>query len=303
MKKEPIRHHYIPQFILRNFCFDGNGNTFYKDIKSKKESIKQIRDIFMEKNLYRDTINSNNPVQIEEDFARFENEVARIIKDRFLESEEIVLNRLEYEKLKLFFALMSFRSRSTQEFFKKKLSKESKKFYVNWQHNKDFEDFWKRNLGKLAKCRSLEEVINNIEIDEPIKVFLMRDTFGFLGKYFCVVEPKKIGEFVLSDCYPVVFRGVCEPQFLNSFEMEIFDIYAISPNRAILFANVGVQRTPREILQIRPLVFNEPIIKENNEILIRVKKLYWEEVEFINNVVIENSNEGFIYKREVNIVD
>lgn len=28
---EPKRHHYIPQFILRNFCFDDNNN-----IPSKK---------------------------------------------------------------------------------------------------------------------------------------------------------------------------------------------------------------------------------------------------------------------------
>lgn len=303
MKKEPIRHHYIPQFILRNFCFDDNGNTFHKDVKSQKESIKQIRDIFMVKNLYRDTINNDNPVQIEEDFARFENEVARIIKEKFLDSEEFILTRLEDEKLKLFFALMSFRSKSTQELFKKELSKESKKIYVNWQQNKNFEDFWKRNLGKLVNCRSLEEVIKNAEIDEPIKVFLTRDTFGFFGKYFCVVEPKNVGEFVLSDCYPVVFSGVCEPPFGASFEMGIFDIYPIAPYRAILFANVGCQGTPRDILQLRPLVLNEPIIKDNNEILFRVKKLYLEEVEIINNMLIENAKEHFIYKREAKIAD
>jgi hypothetical protein len=28
-----------------------------------------------------------------------------------------------------------------------------------------------------------------------------------------------------------------------------------------------------------------------------------EEVEFINNMVVENAKEGFIYKREVKIVD
>lgn len=303
MKKEPIRHHYIPQFILKNFCFDDNGNTFYKDVKSNRKSVKQIRDIFMEKNLYRDTINSDNPVQIEEDFARFESEVARIIKEKFLDLEEFVLTRLENEKLKLFFALMAFRSKSTQELFKKGLSKESKKIYVNWQHNKNFECFWKKNLGKLVKCRSLEDVINNTEIDEPIKVFLTRDTFGFFGKYFCIVEPKSLGEFVLSDCYPVVFSGICAHPFGTSFEMGIFDVYTISPNRAILFANVGCQGVPRDILQLRSLVLNEPIVKDNNEMLFRVKKLYLEEVEFINNMVIEKAKEGFIYKREVRIAD
>ena len=155
----------------------------------------------MERNLYRDTINDENPVKIEEDLARFENEIAHIIKDKLLDKDEFRLTRSDHEKLKLFFALMSFRSKSMQELFKKNLSQESKKLYSNWQHDKNFEDFWKRNLGKLVKCRSLEDATNNEEIDLPIRIFLKRDMFGFWGKYICVVEPKEIGEFVLSDCY------------------------------------------------------------------------------------------------------
>ncbi len=298
LKKEPIRHHYIPQFILRNFCFDNSGNTSYTDVKSKKESVKQIRDIFMEKNLYRDTINDDNPVKIEKDFAQFESEVACIIKEKFLKEEEFVLTSQEDEKLKLFLALMSFRSKSTHDLFKSSLPKESKNFYANWQHDKNFEDFWKRNLGKLAKCRSLKDVINNTEIDEPIKAFLTRDTSGFFGKYFCIVEPRDAGEFVLSDCYPVVLRGIGLP-FLK---LEIFDIYVLSPNRAILFANNGCEGTPREILQLRPLILCKPT-KDNNNLLFKVKNLYFEEVETINKMVIKNAKEGFICKREKRLFD
>ena len=283
---------------MRNFCIDENENTIFVDAKTKEQSKKQVRDLFMERNLYRDTINDENPVKIEEDLARFENEVAHIIKDKFLEKNEFVLTQSEDEKLKLFFALMSFRSKSTQELFKKKLSKESKNIYSNWQHNKNFEDLWKRNLGKLVKCRSLEDVRNNKEIDEPIKIFLQRDTFGLFGKYFCVVEPKDVGEFVLSDGYPITFRGVCESPFCASFEVDIYDIFALSPQRAILFANIGCKGTPKDILKMRDLVFNEPIRNEKNELLFRVKKLYLEEVEIINNMIIEHAKKGFIYRGE-----
>lgn len=302
MKKEPIRHHYIPQFILRNFCFDDSGNTFYKDKKSKKESVKQVRDIFMGKNLYRDTINNDNPVKIEEDFARFESEAACIIKEKFLKAEEFVLTPPENEKLKLFFALMSFRSKSTHELFKKKLTKESKNFYINWQRNKNFEDFWKRNLAGLVKCRSLNDVINNTEIDDPVKVFITRDTFGFFGKYFCIVEPRTIGEFVLGDCYPVAFKGLIKPPIGNIVELGIFDIYPLSPTRAILFANVGSKKTDRTILQLRPLILNEPT-NINNNLLFCVKKIYLEEVELINKMVIEEAKEGVIYKKETKLFD
>ena len=65
MKKEPIRHHYIPQFILRNFAFDDSGKILYYDKKQNTVSVVDSRDIFMEKNLYRDEINNfGEPTQI-----------------------------------------------------------------------------------------------------------------------------------------------------------------------------------------------------------------------------------------------
>ncbi|MDE6214718.1 MAG: DUF4238 domain-containing protein, partial [Lachnospiraceae bacterium] len=36
MNKEPIRHHYIPQFILRNFCFDEENRLYYFNKKTSE---------------------------------------------------------------------------------------------------------------------------------------------------------------------------------------------------------------------------------------------------------------------------
>ena len=58
MNKEPVRHHYIPQFILRNFCFNDRDDLFYFDKKDSQISVKKTRDIFMVRNLYRDEINN-----------------------------------------------------------------------------------------------------------------------------------------------------------------------------------------------------------------------------------------------------
>ncbi len=69
---EPIRHHFIPQFILHNFCFNERKTNYY-DIKAKTIMVKNTREIFMEKNLYRDELNSAaEPTQIEKDFAKVE---------------------------------------------------------------------------------------------------------------------------------------------------------------------------------------------------------------------------------------
>lgn len=81
--KDPKRHHYIPQFILRNFCFDTDRNQlFYFDKRTSTISIKQPKDIFMVKNLYRDDINNSDDImRIEKDMARFESETAKIIAE------------------------------------------------------------------------------------------------------------------------------------------------------------------------------------------------------------------------------
>lgn len=80
MNKEPIKHHYIPRFLLKPFCDEGSYLYFY-DKKKQIVRYSNITEVFMERNLYRDEYNQiEDPVQIEKDFARFENEVSGIVK-------------------------------------------------------------------------------------------------------------------------------------------------------------------------------------------------------------------------------
>ena len=46
MKQEPKRHHYIPQFILRNFQ-DENSQVSYWDIENSKLEKRNTRSVFM----------------------------------------------------------------------------------------------------------------------------------------------------------------------------------------------------------------------------------------------------------------
>lgn len=101
MHSEPIRHHYIPQFILKNFCFE-EQHLHYFDKQTGCVSVKDTRDVFMVRNLYRDEINSSlDPVKIEKDLAEYEREVAPIMKERFLSEREIFLSAEEEAKIRL----------------------------------------------------------------------------------------------------------------------------------------------------------------------------------------------------------
>ena len=106
MHPEPIRHHYIPQFILKNFCFK-ERHLYYFDKQTGCTSVKDTRDVFMARNLYRDEINyAADPVKIEKDLAEYEREIAQIIRERFLDGREIFITPQEDAKLKLFFAII-----------------------------------------------------------------------------------------------------------------------------------------------------------------------------------------------------
>ena len=117
MKKEPIRHHYIPQFILRNFACDNDKKLVrYCNKESLYISECETSEIFMERNLYRDEINcKDKPVQIEHDLSVYEREVAELVKAKFLDKRKIELTEEEDSAIKLFFAIMSFRNINAKE--------------------------------------------------------------------------------------------------------------------------------------------------------------------------------------------
>ena len=301
MKNEPIRHHYIPQFILRNFCFDDNNNLYYYDRESNTVSVKKTQYVFMERNLYRDEINSpEEKTKIETDLAKYESEVAKIINERFLHGNDIYLTLEEDEKLKLFFAIMGFRNENAYRLFDGNITEESKVFYLKYQRDGNFNDFWKRNLGQLANCRSLKDVFDNPLIDEPIKAFMARDTYNLAGKYFVVVEKRGDRDFVIGNSYPTGITGYDDEK--KGLVLLMFEIFPLSPNRVLLFAANGVDNAPKVASRLRYDIFRRPILNEQTgKIRIHVKKIYKNDVDFINEAIVNNSKIGFAFRDKSHI--
>lgn len=294
MNKEAVRHHYIPQFILRNFCFDDKNRLYFYDKKTSKIIIRKTKEIFMIRNLYRDDINSiDNPTKIEKDLARFESEVAQIITERFLNENQISITLDEDEKLKIFFAIMAFRSKITSDNFGIGATNESKTFYSVYQKNGDLSDFWKRNLRILVNCRSLKEVLNHKEIDNPIKMFLLRDTLGYSGLYFIVAERRGHIDFIVSDVYPTLIYGETDA----GVELPMYSICPISPDRIILLAANGVEGAPKSVAIFSDEFLKKPKLSPNKKVLtIHVKKMYENEVKYVNSMIIRAAYEGYVIK-------
>ncbi len=300
MKKKPIRHHYIPQFILRNFCFNDKSNLFFFDKKTSKMLIKNTKDIFMVKNLYRDDINNpDEPVKIEKDLARFENEISQIITKKFLHNNEITISLKDDEKIKLFFAVMAFRSNGTRRFFTSKMSEESRAFYSTYQKNGDLTDFWKRNLSNLVNCRSLKDIIQHTEIDFPIKAFFQRDILGLFGLYFIVVERRGPLDFIISDVYPTVISGELD----DGLELPLYNIFPISPDRIILIASNGIESASKNIVVLPDNILKKPKLNPiKKEITIHVRKIYEDEVRHLDSILIKEASEGFAFKTKHRVI-
>lgn len=296
MNKEPVKHHYIPQFILRNFCFDDRSHLFFYNKKTSKVSTRNTKEIFMVRNLYRDDINNiDNPTKIEKDMARFESEVAQIITERFLNENEISITLDEDEKLKLFFAIMAFRSKITSDNFGIGASDESKTFYSAYQKNGDLSDFWKRNLGNLVNCRSLKEVLNHKKIDDPIKMFFLRDILGYSGLYFVVAERRGHIDFIISDVYPTLIYGETDA----GIELPMYSVCPISPDRIILLASNGVEGAPKSVATFSDEFLKKPKWNSNKKVItIHVKKMYEDEVKYVNSMIINAAYEGFAFRSE-----
>lgn len=299
LKNEAIRHHYIPQFILKNFCFNDKGKVYYYEKMKNGFSIKDTCNVFMEKNLYRDEINTDgNPTKVETDLSLLEREASRIIKDKLLGENEFVIRREENEVLKLFFAVMGFRSPRVRKSFVRQSQKHSESIFSDYQIDGNLEDFWKRNLGYLVNCRTLKDVIDHPHIDDPIKMFFIRDTCGFMGLYFAVAEKRGMEAFVIGDAYPVQLNGT----FLNGSPLHIYSVFPISPDRVVfLVEHMAENFILKEHHGIRPCVVKSPKFNFDKSCAIRVKKMYDDEVKYINNMIIKESTIGYISKTETKI--
>lgn len=283
---EPIRYHYIPQFILKNFVYDEGIGVHFFDVESN--SIKNLRtkDVFMQRNLYRDEINhADFPTKLEADFSKFEQEVSKIVK-KCLNDKVVTLSIKEYDSLFFFFVLMGLRSKITFDEAFNKIDDEG--YYSIWQKDGNLTDFWKRNLEQLVNCRSYEAAMENQNIDDPIKKFLKRDAFGFFGKYITLMEKRGPVEFVISDAYPVSITG-------DILDMPMYFYFPISPDRIIVLCSNGVKDAPQSVRMFDKSNLKRPLLSSDKQNLeIKVNKIYEPTVSKINEDIIKHAKSGYI---------
>ena len=284
MNDEHQRHHYIPRFILRSFCYDGKDRIWYFDKSTSEISSRFIKDVFMKMDLYRSDVNSpDDPMEVEKDLAQYESEVAQIVRDKLLQKgNSIHLTYAEKASIELFLSLLWFRSVNCLD----RIQEEKPNSFIERiirKFNKESArvDQWRQCIGIIAKCRSLEEVLQHPDIPEGIKQQFAFDILGPEGMYMVVAERRGSEDFLIADEYPMA-------QNLNTNigDYPIYSFYPLSPERMLIL----VYRNPFESKQRLPIdfrLFDDDMLKppksNPNGITITVKKMYENEVKSLND--------------------
>ena len=290
----PIKHHYTPRFLLRPFSHE-KDYLKYCSKKNFEVCDKKIEEIFMVRNLYRDEINNiDNPTKIEKDLAKFESEISKTV-NKFRTGDDVVITVAEADALKLFFAIMGFRSKRASGDFSENANDEFKEFYSIYQENGDLTDLWKHNLELIVNCRSIQEVLRNDSIARPIKLFMLRDTEGVTGMHFVVAESRGNEEFIMGDILPACMYGRTD----NGVELPMYYYIPLSSERVLFLFADGTEVAPEKVVGFRRDFFKYPkYSKDGKTICHHVSRIYEPDVKKLNELMCDLSSEGFVFKNK-----
>jgi len=308
---EAKRHHYIPQFILRNFT-DEKGQIEYWDIKQNKLEKRNPRSIFMNLHMYRDEKNyQDNPTQIESSLSVFEQEIAETINNKMLSGNEIVLSRTELESLRIFLSLLSFRSDLRMNQYKDK-NFDPKTFAILKKYEKDenFENLWKMQIDELSKCRTYKQIEESKIIDPIIKTDFFTDIEGM---YMTLVDSRG-GEFLISDVYPTLEIFPMGP----NINIHLHCLYPLSATRLLLLNHIMFKQPTDDLAlevmksfsQIKGNLITLPkndysngiIFSQADKFIYKVKKVYSTDVEYINALFLNEARVGIAFKNKDRII-
>ena len=310
---EPIRHHYVPQFIIRNFLVD--TAVWYWNIEKNIIEKRNPRSILMKENLYKDVINHPDDVMaVEKKFSTFEDEISKLINQKMLTKEKVELTRTENERLRKFLFLLSFRSENRKkQYINGDFSPSTKIILERFVNNNDYVDLWLRELNEILDCDTIDEIDKNKLITPIIKQDIKNEIEGY---YMTIVETRG-QDFLLTDIYPTteVF-----PLGFENANLHMHQMFPISPNRCIILNSIVWKKTsPKDHPFFEPM---NTLSKIKGNLLIEPKarykeygkhtpddcftftvtKAYAQDVKYINHLLLNEAKEGVVFNNPERIL-
>lgn len=170
---------------------------------------------------------------------------------------------------------------------------------------------WKRELNFLTTCRTYNEIQESNIIDPIIK----QDFHSDLTGYYITFVDARGGQFLLSDIYPTA-----EIFPLYDTNIYIHYMFPISPTRMIILNHIMFKNKNEtdpflcqmiNLSQIKEDAIIPPktsykqysISKPLDKFYYKVRKIYADDVEYINALFLNETNVGIIFRDKDRIIN
>ena len=204
-----VNNHYVPQFILRNFCKD--EKIQYYDLKSKKVEPRATRSVFSEKGYYPDNIEKGLCQKIEVQFANVLHN--KILNNRY----RIVLDSNDMLVLKKYLIITMLRMRdddNEQNILFRELKKNG--FIPEDASDKELfsGDFYK-NINEVLECDNIDKLMDLCFSSKNLTLFTFVKDSVYSYNVFVRSDNSK-EDFIIPDRGWVRYRGPNAVKKLNA---------------------------------------------------------------------------------------
>lgn len=312
---EPIKHHFIPQFILRNFTHN-NDQIYYWNKKTLKVEIRNTKSVYMVKNLYRDEKNHpTDPASIEKKFAQFESEIATLFQEKIVDKDPIVLTRTENERLRKFLYLLSFRSSTRkQQYIDANFDDMTKEHLKEYVVNDDYIDLWLREIEMILDTENYHDIQKNDKVSWTIRT----DFWSHLSGYYMTFVAPRGQDFIIGDVYPT---AEIFPIGINGANLYPHLMFPISSSLMLILNHVGFRSDSRNGLPMLDGMVKFSKIKGNaivapsakykipgqflkeDTYTYKINKIYSEDVIYLNSLALNEVRKGFSFVNVDRIVE
>lgn len=221
----PVNHHYVPQFLLRNFSIDHEMIYMYR-LKEQRIVKRNIKYNYNKDNLYKD-VSEEDVMIVERLFSELEGKVAAII-NRILEaSNQIVLDRLEVEMVKRFLYLMEFRSKRRKSQYENKNFTPLTEMILDMKiEGKEYVQLWLNELKILLQHTKYDMDYNKLSLA------IHWDFEYYMDQTFIVIwDACQDERFLITDNFGTFELSREHPP------LKLFLLFPLSPRRMIVLAN------------------------------------------------------------------
>jgi len=186
------RNHYVPQFVLKNFCDDNDDKIKMIDLINFTVEQKKIKKAFSKNNFYDlKPKMSDDPKKLEKLFGeKIESKMGPIIKKINGSTKSFELTREELETVKKYILIQCYRNPINQSFYNGPHKGEKFSTY-SIKEGESITDFWKREMLYIIE-NDWETIIEQTELC-GVKMIANQIYSNYLS-FFTTEE-----EFIISD--------------------------------------------------------------------------------------------------------